>query len=58
MLEVGLLHLVELLLVRLVVSEGVLVEEISVVCAFLEDLEGHLENRVLELDEEVHEYLI
>lgn len=58
MLEIGLLHLVELLLVRLVVPESSLVEEVSVICAFFENLECHFEIGILELDEEVHKDLI
>lgn len=58
MLEVGLLDLVELLLVGLVLIECVFLEEIAVIGAFLEYLEGHLEVGVLELDEEVDEDLV
>ena len=57
-LDVGLLDIVELLLAGLVGLEGGLVEEVLEFIGLLEDVEGHLEGAVLELDDEVDEELI
>lgn len=58
MLDVGFLDIVELFLTGLVGLEAGLIEEILKLLGFLQDIQGHLERRVLKLDDEVDEELI
>lgn len=58
MLHVALLQIVELLLTGLVGPPGRLLKEVTELIRSLEDVQGHLESRVLELDDEVDEELV
>lgn len=58
MLHVALLQVVELLLAGLVGQPGCFRKEVTELIRSLEDVEGHLEGGVLELDDEVDKELV
>lgn len=50
--------LIELLFTGFILCQSELVEKIAVGLVFVDDVEGHLEIGVLELDDEVHKNLV